>query len=56
MPTERYQTINRYVMGVIYAPMLLLTSYIETSQAHRVNAARQRGDSDDDIVQECQLS
>ena len=39
-------------MGTIYSPLLLITAYIETRQAHGVIANRQRGEADDDTVEE----
>lgn len=39
-------------MGVIYSPLLLITAYLETRQAHQVNRNRSRGAVDDDTVEE----
>lgn len=52
MPKARYQQLNRAVMGVIYAPMLLVTAWLETRTARRVNENRVRHEADDDRVQE----
>ena len=52
MPSHKYERLNNYVMGVIYSPLLLITSWIETRQAHAVIAARSRDDASDDIVHE----
>ena len=52
MPKRKYERLNNYVMGVIYSPLLLVTSWLETRQAHQVIAARSRDDASDDIVHE----
>ena len=49
---DRYERLNNYVMGVVYSPLLLITSYLETKQAHKVRHNRQVGEEDDDIVEE----
>ncbi len=52
MPTARYERLNNTVMGIIYSPLLLITAYIETKQAHRVKHNRRRGEEDEDTVEE----
>ena len=52
MPRCRYQRLNDYVMGVIYSPLLLITAFLETRQAHKVRHNRRRGEDDDDTVEE----
>ena len=52
MPKEKYQQLNRSVMGVIYAPMLLVTAWLETRTARKVNRNRDRHEADDDTVEE----
>ena len=52
MPTARYERLNNYVMGILYSPLLLLTAYIETKQAHVVKHNRRHGESDEDTVEE----
>ena len=52
MSTTRYERLNNYVMGVIYSPLLLMTAWLETQQAHLVERNRRVGESDDDVVQE----
>ncbi|KAL8697547.1 MAG: hypothetical protein Q9224_002257 [Gallowayella concinna] len=52
MPTKRYERLNNYVMGIIYSPLLLITAYLETKQARRVNSNRRRGEEDEDTVEE----
>ncbi len=39
-------------MGVLYSPLLLITAYVETKQAHRVKRNRRRGESDEDETEE----
>ena len=39
-------------MAVIYSPLLIITAFIETKQAQRVNRNRIRGQADDDTVEE----
>lgn len=48
----RYERLNNYVMGVAYSPLLLITAWLETKQAHRVKKNRRIGESDEDEVQE----
>ncbi|KAL9104288.1 MAG: hypothetical protein Q9163_000729 [Psora crenata] len=52
MPAKRYERLNTTFMGVIYSPLLLVTSYLETKQAHKVRTNRRRGEEDDDTVEE----
>lgn len=52
MPQHTYERLNSYVMGVIYSPLLLVTAWIETRQAHRVIQNRGRNEADDDTVEE----
>ena len=52
MPKEKYQQLNRTVMGIIYAPMLLITAWLETRTARKVNTNRDRHEADDDTVEE----
>ncbi|KAL9130393.1 MAG: hypothetical protein Q9217_001401 [Psora testacea] len=52
MPTERYERLNNYVMGVIYSPLLLITSYLEQRRAYKVRKNRRDGEEDDDTVEE----
>ncbi|KAL8732418.1 MAG: hypothetical protein Q9166_002818 [cf. Caloplaca sp. 2 TL-2023] len=52
MPTARYERLNNFVMGVIYSPLLLITAFLETRQAQRVNSNRRRGEEDEDTVEE----
>ena len=52
MPRGRYQRINRAVMGALYSPVLLVTAWLETVTARKVNANRLRRQADDDRVEE----
>lgn len=52
MPQDKYRRLNDYVMGIIYSPLLVVTAFMETRQAHRVKYNRRRGEEDDDVVQE----
>lgn len=52
MPRDRYERLNNLVMGVIYSPLLLITAYLESKQAHEVRYNRKRGEQDDDTVEE----
>ena len=52
LPTFRYERLNNYVMGVIYSPLLLLTAFMETRDAHKIRYNRGQGEDDEDEVQE----
>jgi hypothetical protein len=52
MSTPKYERLNNLVMGVLYSPLLLITAYVETKQAHRVKRNRRRGESDEDETEE----
>ena len=39
-------------MGIIYSPMLVVTAWLETRTARQVIRNRERGDSDDDRIEE----
>lgn len=45
MPSARYERLNNYVMGIIYSPLLLLTSFLETRHARRVQLRRRLGET-----------
>lgn len=55
MPTARYERLNNIVMGIIYSPLLLITAYIETKQAHVVKHNRQNHEEDDNTEEEWEL-
>ncbi|ORY11068.1 hypothetical protein BCR34DRAFT_588202 [Clohesyomyces aquaticus] len=48
----QYARLNDIVMAVIYSPLLFITAFLETRQAHVVKANRHRGEEDDDTVEE----
>lgn len=52
MSDYRYERLNNYVMGIIYSPLLLLTSWSETREAHRIRLNRRLGEDDDDHLEE----
>ncbi|THV45257.1 hypothetical protein BGAL_0510g00010 [Botrytis galanthina] len=52
MPRKQYAKLNDYVMAVIYSPLLLIAAWFEQRSAIRVKGNRQRGDADDDTVEE----
>lgn len=52
MPTRRYERLNNLVMGVLYSPLLLITAFMETRQAHSVRHNRRHGESDEDTTEE----
>lgn len=52
MNSARYERLNNYVMGVIYSPLLLITSFVERREARVVKDNRRRGEEDDDTIEE----
>jgi len=52
MPTEKYRRLNDYVMSVLYAPLLVVTAFLERLSAERVRRNRKRGEEDDGSVEE----
>jgi len=52
MDANRYERLNNYVMGFIYGPLLLVTAFIETREAHHVKFNRKRNEDDDDTTEE----
>ena len=38
MDPDRYERLNVYIMGIIYSPLLLYTSYAESKAAKRIKA------------------
>jgi hypothetical protein len=52
LPARRYERLNHYVMGFVYSPLLLVTAWAETRQAHAIKRNRQRGEEDDDTTEE----
>lgn len=39
-------------MGALYSPLLLVTAWVETRQAHRIYHNRKHGENDEDTVEE----
>lgn len=52
LPSDRYEKLNDYVMGVIYSPVLIITAYLEQRDARTVRMNRSKGESDEDTVEE----
>jgi hypothetical protein len=52
LPKAKYERLNDYVMGFIYSPLLIVTAFLETREAHKVKYNRRRGEDDDDQVHE----
>ncbi|KAJ4289251.1 Calcium channel yvc1 [Kalmusia sp. IMI 367209] len=52
LPQDQYNRLNDIVMGILYSPLLIVTAFLETKQAHTVKQNRRRGEEDDDVVQE----
>lgn len=52
LPKAKYERLNDIVMSIIYSPLLVITAFLETRQAHRVTYNRRRGEEDDDVVEE----
>ncbi|KAK5729058.1 Calcium channel yvc1 [Elasticomyces elasticus] len=51
MGKAQYEKLNDSVMGVIYAPLLLVTAFLETRTARMVKFNRSRNESDDDTIE-----
>ncbi|KAK6420865.1 Calcium channel yvc1 [Elasticomyces elasticus] len=51
MSKAQYEKLNDSVMGVIYAPLLLVTAFLETRTARMVKFNRSRNESDDDTIE-----
>ncbi|KAF9893169.1 hypothetical protein FE257_012584 [Aspergillus nanangensis] len=52
LPRQYYAKLNDAVMGILYAPLLLITATLEVREARRIIWNRRRGEDDDDDVQE----
>lgn len=52
MPTNQYDRLNNFVMGIIYSPLLMITAWIETHDAYHIRWNRRHGEGDDIIRQE----
>lgn len=52
MDKKRYQALNDLIMKIIYSPFMLLIALIESRQACNVSKNRERGEQDDDSMEE----
>ena len=52
MSKQRYEYLNDLVMGVVYAPLLVVTAFLEVQTARKVRFNRDRNESDDDTIEE----
>lgn len=52
MSKSSYETLNDYVMGLVYSPLLCITAALEVRVALRVQWNRKRGEQDEDTVEE----
>ncbi|EEQ27234.1 vacuolar cation channel [Microsporum canis CBS 113480] len=52
LPSDRYDKLNNYVMGIIYSPLLLVTALLESTNAQRIRLNRRLGEDDDDTQEE----
>jgi hypothetical protein len=52
LPKKTYETINDWIMGIIYSPLLFVSAYFETRDARGIRSNRARGEEDDDVLQD----
>ncbi len=52
LPKHLYETLNDWIMGFLYSPLLVVAAYLETKTAHRIRHNRARGEEDEDVVHE----
>jgi len=52
MERRKFQKLNDYVMTVLYSPFMLLIAFLESREACHVSGNRERGEQDDDSVEE----
>jgi phage terminase small subunit len=52
MADDTYNKLNDYVMSFLYSPLLVITAFIETKEAAKVNYNRKRGEEDEDTTHE----
>jgi Polycystin cation channel len=52
LPSHLYKRLNDYVMAVLYSPLLLVAAFFETHSAWEVSENRNKGEVDDDTVEE----
>ncbi|KAH0340861.1 hypothetical protein KCU74_g85, partial [Aureobasidium melanogenum] len=52
MDKKTYERLNDYVMATIYSPLLIITAALETRMAYKVRFNRNRGEVDEDTIEE----
>ncbi|EPS30177.1 hypothetical protein POX_b02812 [Penicillium oxalicum] len=52
LSTKSYAKVNDIVMGILYAPLLVVAAWVETRQAAKIRWNRRHGEEDDDCTQE----
>lgn len=52
LSAKSYERLNDIVMSIIYFPLLLVTSYLETRDARWIRWNRRHGEADDTVLQE----
>lgn len=52
MPADKYEKLNDFFMGVIYAPVLIVTAFLEQRMATVVKENRRKGETDEDTIEE----
>lgn len=52
MPKAQYERLNDYIMGFVYSPLLVITSFLEVRTARKVRWNRSRNEADEDTVEE----
>ncbi|KAH7035767.1 uncharacterized protein B0I36DRAFT_239642 [Microdochium trichocladiopsis] len=52
LPKEQYEYLNDAIMGIIYSPLLFGAAIFETRTANEIRFNRQRGEADDDSIEE----
>lgn len=52
MDKQTYERLNDIVMGIIYAPLLVVTAALEQQAAKKIHSNRRRGEEDDDTIEE----
>lgn len=52
MPAARYERLNNAVMATIYSPLLLITAWLESKDARRIQQNQKCGRLDEDTTEE----
>ncbi len=52
LPAARYERLNNAVMTTIYSPLLLITAWLESREARRIQQNQKRGLLDEDTMEE----